>query len=267
MVDQFPSREVAAAGRDLMRAFGVFPDPHMLSFFLGMILPFPLAYFLLVKKRQLSLFMVAAFLFLVLLLTFSRGGYLGVLAALAAMLILGWRFFDSGRKLKIAAAGFLILFVLLVFAQPVLDRFFSSFFLSEGSSIGRLAIWQRSWQVFLEHPFLGVGLGNFSKEFDPLATYRNPITSHNLYLDILTETGLFGLLVWILLLAGSFYQVWKFVKKNKELPFLALGLFGSLAYFSIHSVFESAVFNPIIISFFLMILALVNNLKNYEHSA
>jgi O-antigen ligase len=261
MVSEYPSWFVAL-GRDLMRAFGYFPDPHMLSFFLGLVLPLILAGALAAKKKQFWLFLLAGFLFLVLLLTFSRGGYLGILAAFISMAALGWRFFSGKTKLKIVLAGILTLFFIVSFASPVLERFFSSFFLSEGSSLGRMQIWKHSWEVFSGSPVIGVGLGNYPRFADPLASYRTPITSHNLYLDLLAETGILGFGAWFLLLAGSFWQLF-----GRRRSFLAIGFFGSLVYFSVHSFFESAVFNPIILSFFLLILALAKNLRNYEHSA
>ncbi|MDD5589558.1 MAG: O-antigen ligase family protein [Candidatus Portnoybacteria bacterium] len=269
MVGQHPSWFVALAGGDIMRAFGSFPDPHMLSFFLGMILPLVVAGAMGSKKNQLLLFFLAGFIFLVLLATFSRGGYLGIVAAFVSMIFLGWRSFSGPVKVKIIMAGILIFFLIIALAQPVLERFFSSFFLSEGSSISRLEIWRNSWQVFISNPILGVGLGNYPRYADPLASYRTPITSHNLYLDLLVETGILGFFAWFLLLAGSFYQLLKFIRsrKSEHSSFLAIGLFGSLVYFFSHSLFESAVFNPVIISFFLIILALARNVKNHEYSA
>jgi len=264
LVFEYPSWFVNIGGRTLLRAFGLFPDPHMMAFFLGLILPISFSFYLLGRKRKLKLLAVCFLLFVVLLLTFSRGGYLGILAAIGVILFLTRRFLAERKKLLILIGFVLALLILFVFAQPVLGRFLSAFSFSENSSLNRLQIWQDSWQVFLSHPILGVGLGNYSREIDPLTSYRSPITSHNLYLDILSESGLFGLAVWLFLILGTLYQLLKTVKKTVTIktdnifPALGIGLIGSLCYFIVHSFFETSVFNPVISAFLMIILGLAS---------
>ncbi|MFH0852071.1 MAG: O-antigen ligase family protein [bacterium] len=260
LVASTPSWFYDAGGRTLMRAFGLFPDPHMLSFFLGLILPLAFARFLFTKRKNLLLLSVICLLFAALLLTFSRGGYLGILASLLAIIFLSWRLLPEKQKWLIWAAAALALVIIVIVAPSVLSRFVSSFVADEGSSLGRLEIWQESWQVFLKNPLLGVGLGNYPRAVDAIAPYRSPITSHNLYLDILSETGIFGLAAWTFLLFGT---IWQFAgRAKKELvekdpgAAIKIGLMGSLIYFSVHSFFETAIFNPAILATLMIILAL-----------
>ena len=73
---------------------------------------------------------------------------------------------------------------------------FSSIFdLKEGSNVGRLEMWKKSAEVALDNPFSGVGIGNYPLEVKASADYREPITAHNTYLDIASETGIISLLV------------------------------------------------------------------------
>ncbi len=264
-----------------MRAFGLFPDPRMLAFFLGLISPIVLSLFL--YKKKPVLFGLYSLMFVVLMLTFSRGGYLGVFFSILAVIFLAWKDFSEKHKRVILSAAVLGLFVLIIFAGPVIGRFISSFMLDDGSSLGRLQIWRGSWEIFLSNPLLGVGLGDYPRAVEPLAVYRTPITSHNLYLDIMSETGIFGLAAWLFLIFGSMWQliapsfekggVGRILYEKIPLnpPFakgetdsntaLRIGLFGSLVYFSVHSVFETAIFNPAILAILMIILALISVLK------
>ncbi|OGZ33573.1 MAG: hypothetical protein A2Y98_01400 [Candidatus Portnoybacteria bacterium RBG_19FT_COMBO_36_7] len=266
LVVQNPSWFVSVGGGTLMRAFGLFPDPHMMAFFLGLVLPLAIVKVIYAKKTGYFLVACTVIMLAVLLLTFSRGGYLGLFFSITVILFYSWTFLDRKKKSVILTGSVLSLLILLIFAVPIVSRFISSFLLSEGSSLGRLQIWKQSILVFLDNPVFGKGLGNYSRAVDPLAVYRNPITSHNLYLDIAAETGIFGLAAWLFLLSGSFCQLAVSLKKDRAAPdsktFLKIGLAGSLAYFAVHSFFETSIFNPAILACLMIVLALISvNLK------
>jgi O-antigen ligase len=67
---------------------------------------------------------------------------------------------------------------------------------------------QIAGQIWQEHPLLGTGLATFAHELDDYAA-REPdlligvtTATHNLYLEILSETGVVGLAGWIALIGG-----------------------------------------------------------------
>jgi hypothetical protein len=74
---------------------------------------------------------------------------------------------------------------------------------------GRFLIWERAWQMLMDAPWWGIGLGTYWLHWPP---YRNPLDSsggfyvHNDYLQIWIETGLPGLL---LLLAVYPLNAWR----------------------------------------------------------
>lgn len=248
-----PSWLVDLGGRTVIRAIGLFPDPHMLAFYLGLILPFSLAWAIFGERRR-GFFLAASGLFLtVLLLTFSRGGYLGLIFSGLVFFWLAWpRLTVSGKKFFMAGFA-LAAAVFLLIGWPVAARLLSSFDLAEGSNSGRLAIWQVSGEIAKNHLVTGVGLGNYSLSVSFNQGYRNAVTSHNLYLDILAETGFFGLLAWLLVLATAACQAYK---KRKAFPVAALGALAALAYFFGHSFFETAIFNPTVLAFLMVVLGL-----------
>ena len=253
LIMAYPSWLVNVNGHTILRAFSFFSDPHMLSFYLGLILPLAIALSLKISKK-IPLFIICCLLFVVLLLTFTRGAYLSVIVTFLVLAGLFWRYL---RAKKIAWLLCLSLLIFIIPNTPISDRFYSSFSLEEGSNIGRLEMWQQAGQVGWQHPWQGVGLGNYSLLVDSGLGYRNPITAHNLYLDIFSEMGILNLLVWLILILGAIWQLfWQMRRSNLEQKYLYLGLIGSLVYFSIHSFFETAIYHPSILALLMIILGL-----------
>jgi len=250
---------VEALGSVFFRVIGLFPDPHMMSFYLGMALPFALALFFWGNKyRYRRLLLAACFLILAaIFLTFSRGGYLGVLASLASFFVLAWPKLKTQDK-KFLFSCLLASLVLFFFFSPVLGRLTSIFSLDDGSNLGRLAIWRQSLQLSADNLLFGAGLGGYPFLIDFSQNYRNAMTSHNLYLDIFVEFGLVGLVSFFFFLIW----VWKVILRGcRSGQFLALPLGASLVYFLTHSFFETAIFNPVVFSFLMIYLGLVAKIE------
>ena len=255
MIMQYPSWYVDLGSYDMMRAFSIYADPHMLAFYLGLTLPLSIALCLITKKKWLAF--VSVLLFLVLVLTFTRGSYMAVIVALSAMAFFLWR-----RAINRKAALLLALAVLIFFigGTPASYRFYTIFNFNEESNVGRLDMWQQATDIGKQNLLSGVGLGNYSIEVNPELGYRNPTTAHNLYLDVFSEMGIIALFFWLLLVAGS---LWLVLKRIKTLPqdspylLLYLGFLGSLLYYAIHSIFETSIYQPVILGVFLVILGLI----------
>lgn len=171
-----------------MRAIGLFPDPHMLAFFIGLVSPLVLVLFFGEKRHRRLLLLIYCFMLIVLFLTFSRGGYLGLLGSILVMGLVSWKKFS--QKTRIFISSLFLVLAAVIILTPVWTRFSSSFNLTEGSNLGRLKIWTEALTQFEKAPLLGVGLGNYPLALDFNAIYRSAVTSHNLYLDILVEMGI-----------------------------------------------------------------------------
>lgn len=140
------------------------------------------------------------------------------------------------------------------------SRFYSIFNLKEGSNQGRLEIWSQAVEVVKNNPLTGVGIGNYPLEIKPTASYREPIYAHNTYLDIAAETGIPSVLIWtaLLFLAGiEFYK-----KSRKNIFFLAPA--GSLVIFSVHSLVETAIYSPVVLTLLLLLISFSNIDLNHE---
>jgi O-antigen ligase len=89
----------------------------------------------------------------------------------------------------------------------------------------RYVIWGEAYHLFQSHPVLGIGMGNFREKYDPNVIHisSGAVDVHNLYLQLLTETGVIGLAVF-LLLCGNLLK--RHLKLMRQFPI------GSLVYAS-----------------------------------
>jgi len=161
---------------------------------------------------------------------------------------------------------YLSLLLIIVPGTPFSDRFYASFDLDEGSNMGRLEMWQQAGQIGLDNFWQGVGLGNYSLIVDSDLDYRNPVTAHNLYLDFFSEMGIFTLTIWLILILGTIGQLFEKLINldNMEEKYILIGLIGSLVYFSVHSCFETAIYNPSVLALLMIVLGLSTVVLNYD---
>jgi O-antigen ligase len=66
----------------------------------------------------------------------------------------------------------------------------------------RLLALRTAWDMFLDHPFTGIGIGNFLVAASYQLFVR--IVVHNTYLEVLVGTGIFGLLAFLAILYAGF---------------------------------------------------------------
>ena len=249
---QNPSWLVNISGETYLRATATFPDPHMLSFFLGGSMSLALVLLLTEKKKVFS-GVSLSLLLLCNLLTFSRGGYLGIVGGLVFLTVFFWRKISLKTKIFFAISC-IFLGLLLIIPNPISGRYASIFNLQEGSNKGRIEIWQKTLEIIGANPWLGVGIGNYPLEMKPTASYREPYYAHNTYLDVAVETGIVNALVWIGL---SGFSWWAFVKRSrKNLLFLGPAL--GIVLFAIHSLVETAIYSPTVLALFLIMLSFGN---------
>ncbi|PKO22471.1 MAG: hypothetical protein CVU38_09250 [Chloroflexi bacterium HGW-Chloroflexi-1] len=111
------------------------------------------------------------------------------------------------------------------------------------SVLERLAHWQAGLGMFADHPWLGVGIGNYGVVY---ATYALPHWyeplghAHNVYINFLAETGALGASAFGLFWLGMAWYAWRSATRSDgNRAALAIGLLGTLAYLSVHSLFDN----------------------------
>lgn len=253
----YPSWLVNLGGKTIFRAISTFPDPHMFAIYLGIALPLALGLYFFIKKKIYLLLALA--ILLADLLTFSRGGYIGLAAGLLFFLLVIVKNKKLNPKKILIGLTLVIIFFVFIFKSPIGNRFLTSFNAKEGSNKGRIETWEEAVGIIENNP-PGVGLGNYALERKATADYREPIYAHNLYLDIAAETGIIDAIIWIVLIV---FSIGSFIKKSAS-NILWLGGAAGLVIFSAHSFFETALFSVQALPLLLIIISLsaTNDEKN-----
>jgi putative inorganic carbon (HCO3(-)) transporter len=95
----------------------------------------------------------------------------------------------------------------------------------------RVAIWGAAAVVFLQHPVLGGGIGTFRLRFHQLIPGINEdLDAHNLYLQLLAETGIVGFVAFLALMWGFFWRNMGLVRSNNSAlsRMIGMGAAGSI---------------------------------------
>jgi putative inorganic carbon (HCO3(-)) transporter len=270
------------------RAFGTFGQPNPFGAFMGLTLPLALgmsygaaqtaqrAYldyrrFSDKARRQQAISSgVYAVLALIgagiigvgLLASWSRGAWLGAVAALLVMVL----FAPKRRWLGVVMVTLLTLGLWLslitgLAPESLVARFtdftqdLTGYEDVRGQVINdanyavleRLAHWQAALGMAADAPWLGVGFGNYEAAYPRYALMNWPIAlghAHNYYLNLLAETGLIGLLGYLIAWGGVFGMTLRLLRCRAGIARgMALGLLGVWVHLSVHSLFDKLYVN------------------------
>ncbi len=186
--------------------FGPYVNRNHFAGFAELVLPLALVPLVLGRVRRERRLVVGLFAVLpiaALLFSASRGGivsFAAELSVLALVMILRrtmWKPLLAGVPILLVA----LLLVSWLGVGQILERL-SSVQLLEVTSGKRASMREDTWRIFLDHPFLGTGLGTLQIVFPRYETlydgyeslYDGKIVNHthNDYLEVLAETGLLG---------------------------------------------------------------------------
>jgi len=170
-------------------------------------------------------------------MSWSRGAWLGFAAALVAVNVV---------RSRRTAAAFVALLIVAVLAlalgglgllpEALVQRFTSFLPFVDVSDlravqvtdanyavIERMAHWQAALGMWTDHPWLGVGIGNYAAVYPAYALPKWPDSlghAHNYYLNVAAEAGLLGLVAYLVL-------------------WVAAGVFGVLTHLAVHNLFDN----------------------------
>ncbi len=188
---------------DIVRMVGTFSNPTFFAEMLGLALPLTVALLLRNKdwRDRLVLICFAGVQGLAMVLTYSRGAWLGLIVSFCLVAVLYER--------RLLLLGLVLAVVLFAIAPAVLlERLGSSFSLADSSNSYRLFIWRGSIAMIKANLIRGVGLGaeSFSKVYPEYMIIQTPAPhAHSTYMEMLIETGLFGFLA-----LAWFFLTWTF---------------------------------------------------------
>lgn len=225
------------------RAGGTMGHANALAHFMEMTLPLALAIILSRLPNQMRT--VATIVFgvglLGLYMTLSRGGWGAALFGFA-IVFLGnpqWRKKRERSRMVVYTllAGLAALIVGALLLPTVIARI-SQF--TEVSWLFRLRTYDVAVQMVLDNPLFGVGANNYLQGSAPysegvLLAWPDAIV-HNVYLLVLSETGIVGLIGFLLFLLATWRLARRIIRDPDHLKStIALGVWGGICALLIHS--------------------------------
>lgn len=233
------------------RALSIFEYPNAFALYLAPLLAFCLPFIF--ENNELSPQIWTKITYALgvigLILSMSRGGWLGLFAA-ALIFIL----YKNNKKISKSIFGIIIILALAILAIPNLRYRAALPFMGEKSTVSRFSLWYTADKMIKSSPILGKGLYGFKSDFDKYNTDPN-LTSldypHNIFLNFWVETGILGLLSF-LYISGYF-----FIKSNKKSPY-GLGIALFLVAIYVHGLADAPYFKNDLALVFWMVLAYVN---------
>ena len=98
---------------------------------------------------------------------------------------------------------------------PVFDRIFQSLeamLSGEDVSNNRSRLYAFAWQLARENPIFGIGWNQYRKATVGTVTVLNELDVHNIYLQMLCETGIVGLISVVVPMLVFFFATYKAVR-------------------------------------------------------
>ena len=211
------------------RMSSTFTNPLMFACFLVMIMPLA-AYVLFYsesKKRRIIGLVCFALIVGGIASSYSRGPY--VYAVIVAAVLL---FYGGKRAFVLVGMGGAGLGAIAVFASGVFKRLLTIFNVKDISVSTRSKIWTACFEMLKDHWVFGYGTGvnNIREVLNNNYNIKQP-HAHNLFLEILLENGIFGLVLFLAVPAVFAFMMIKLARKGKKQKGIAVTFLASLAGF------------------------------------
>jgi len=208
-----------------------------------------------------------------LILSFSRGAWISLLAGVAVILYWGWRAgwlsTKSFRSLSVVALSAAMVGALfgssiaarLAEVRPGMDV------IVDRMQLNRVAI-----NMIGAHPLLGVGINTFvdtMKRYDTTGvTYYFPEPVHNAFLLVAAETGLVGLGLFLLLMFMAFRAGLQASKSDDRfLSACAIGITSGLVVLAVNNLADVHLRTDVLYALFWLLIGLAVAVKRMTISA
>lgn len=213
---------------------------NSLAGYLNLILPLSLACVVLGREgwmRQLA-FACHGLGLAALYFTGSRGGLLAYVSALVVMVY----FLRPKRPALLRIAALIAMAALVVIVLQLPSRLETESVsrlqqIDEVTSVSRLALWGAASAMFMDHPVLGVGYGNYRALYNDYipGMAPNQLDAHNIYLQMLSEMGIIGFAAFCFLIFSLAAGAFELVRAADPLfRLIGIGMGGALAATLVH---------------------------------
>ncbi|WP_226581185.1 O-antigen ligase family protein [Halobacillus litoralis] len=285
------------SAKNRIRIYGMTGNPNVLAYYLS----FSALIIMYFRNRFTGkwlwlTYISLACLFGVWSLTYSRGTWIAYALALVIYVIVAkkWNFLKP--LLLSLAAGILLIAVPVSIGTSIVentdfgkekkekqsqydesegsfkDRLGSTFdkeTREQSSQSGRLWIVNKGFEIYLDHPVIGTGFATFGD--GATLSYGSPIYeeygiereffSDNQYIQVITQTGAVGVILFAVFLLNMLYHIWRKRKETMLGPVLVAILLAAYAAGMVYNIWEGDAFT---IFYFAMLGYLLNMRSEHE---
>lgn len=283
------------------RIYGLLGNPNSMGLFMLVTI---VASFVLLRQTGKNRWYIPLVLAIgTLLLTYSRGSWLGIIIAGVVYLILVRNTRLIKQMVIAGVAGYLLVFLPITYADQWVanafenadirspqeqgglslgDRFSSAFdenAMNLSENTGRLFFIKVGFTILADYPVIGTGFGTFGDS--AALVYSSPIYddyglkdiydymgkdfySDNQYIQIIVQTGIVGTILFAVFLLNMAYRIWSIRKTHRETANIAILFWIFICVVGVvYNVWENQIF-PMI---FLMFIAWLETLRNGKSEA
>lgn len=207
------------------------------------------------KRRKVYLGIVSLLIFINIILSFSRNAWLGLVIGIVILsLTYSW-------KIILGMGGLGVISLLI---PQISNRLLE--FTDKSQNLSRIKLWDIAFMMIKDHPFTGVGNGNYRVMYDIYKLkYKKKIEyyptdnfhTHNVFLKIQSELGVFGTMAFVGMIVSIAINVVKFIK-NIDVKFYKVfytGFLASIISFIFMNVIDNFFSAPKVIAFFWILVA------------
>lgn len=234
------------------------------------------------KQRILSfLSALITFSFIgVLILSQSRGGWLGALAAIGWAIWLVFLNLPKKHPFRLgtwALPLFIFLLFLLTFAllgpNQLINLWIDPPDASLVGNLGTLSfrqeVWAWSLQAISDFPISGTGLGTFRQVVQRLYPIAIPSSydiahAHNVFLQVALDVGLPGLVIYSALLVTFFFKGIKLIKLRHEYTWIIIGALSAQFGFHIYGLIDTIALGAKPAILFWLLISLIHTIDKVQ---
>ena len=253
---------------ETMRVYSTLGNPNVLGEFMLLVIPISVVFMLKDAWNKSSKYVYAlmfALLFLCLILTQSRGCWIGFMISAVIFVT-----FYEGKWW-----GFIPIIILilpLIVPETIVDRLMSVGNMNDSSTSYRVYIWLATLNMLKVYGIGGIGMGEAAfHEVYPFYSYNAVVAphSHNTFLQLTVEAGVGALILFIVLqivFAKKMQSVYKLDDKKSKDSTAALAIGAGIIGFLAQSMFDYTFYNYRVMCIFFMVMAIGIALKNIKEN-
>ena len=196
------------------RVFSTLENPNILAAYLDVVACVLLGLFSRLQDRRTRIWLAIGIICCMacLAMTYARGACLTIAVIMAG--------YGAVKDRRILVAVLVVAAGILVLNPVLLERMTTMFSVGDTSSEMRIAMWESTLQMIMDHPVLGIGGGAYSLVYPIYDTYIvdgsvTLVHAHNIYLNYVAEIGIMGGMGFTIFLFGTMITA---LFSKKEMP-------------------------------------------------